>query len=209
MKKFFFYLFVLLILGCSQTFIPCTSGEINLDAKTLMMPVKTGNTWLYDEFEFSLGGDVLNKRERAIEIGGIDTVIYQDKNGTKEAYIFSILMNDVKLEYYGYLKCSDGAVFVTINKVGQYRQLVSGRTIPNEPAVNWIDPKDDKVLWRGKDTITVPAGTFECWYCEWLDEQWNIRREYYAKGVGLVKSERFTKHRTLLGKMELVKYIVD
>lgn len=64
----------------------------------------------------------------------------------------------------------------------------------------------------GKETITVPAGTFECYKIEYKMEMKTVMTmqtagiEYIAENVGVVKQETYNKNGKLTGYTELNSY---
>ena len=106
----------------------------------------------------------------------------------------------------GFIPEAESTGITDTSLAGTLPSSTTTKTIPENPLKGWEDPRNEDVIWKDKIEVTVPAGTFECWYCQWRDKQWDVHREYYAKGVGLVKSERYTRRGTLLSKFELVSY---
>ncbi len=64
-----------------------------------------------------------------------------------------------------------------------------------------------------KESVTTPAGTFDCYVVSYDCEMKTIvsikakAREWYAKGVGMVKSETYNKNGKLTGYTVLEKFI--
>jgi hypothetical protein len=74
-----------------------------------------------------------------------------------------------------------------------------------------IEVKDRKVL--GKTSVTTPAGTFDCFKLSHTTEvDMMITRsfssvEYYAEGVGVVRSETINEDGEVVGYMELTRFV--
>lgn len=72
--------------------------------------------------------------------------------------------------------------------------------------MNLIDRKVE-----GKETVTTPAGTFDCYLITYTMEMkmgmkyTGMNKEWIAEGVGMVKSENYNKKGKLMGYSELTK----
>ncbi len=196
--------------SCEVYFVPCTNDIHPDKIKTTLMPVSTGNHWEYTINAFEKG-KVTETNGMTLEIGGLDSVYYKDRELKRHSVmIYRVRKNGVTNTRWGYLKCENGAALV---KEYGYSpgELELGRTLPDNVAPGWEDPRNDDVVWSGPEQITVPAGTFECWACEFtdLDDPKIIVREYYSKGVGLVRSQYMNWKKTIQRSMELVSYKVN
>ena len=64
----------------------------------------------------------------------------------------------------------------------------------------------------GKETITVPAGTFDCVIVtsdtdtKMMIAKHTKSKNWYAKGIGLVKQEDYNKKGKLIGKQVLTQF---
>ena len=90
---------------------------------------------------------------------------------------------------------------------GTLTMSVSGAGIPNMNTT--VTLKNRKVV--GKETITVPAGTFDCIKLDYETEvktMMTIRTrttEWYAKKVGVVRAEHYDKKGKIRGYTELTR----
>ncbi len=198
----------LLLSSCQTAFIPCVDESADPESiQSKLMPVKTGNKWIYDVNLFEKKA-IVSTDKKTLEIGKIDSVYYMDDDYNKHYVpIYRIIDNGHPNTMYGYIKCSDGVIFA--KEFGYSpRELEEGRTLPDNVVPDWEDPRCSKVRWWGPVKVTVPAGTFECWACDYTDrfDQKVLRCEYYSVGVGLVKVEYMSWKRTVQSNMELTTY---
>jgi hypothetical protein len=213
MKLGYLFLFgaiLLLMQSCEIYFFPCVSEKHPDQIETKLMPVKTGNKWSYT-ISYYEKGKVASTKEMTLEIAGLDSVYYKDTDLHKHGLlIYRFKTNGRMNTRYGYLKCDDGVAYVKEYGYSP-RELESGRTYPNEIHAGWKDPRDNEIEWSGTEKVTVPAGTFECWACEYYDKEDPkiLIREYYSKGVGLVKSQFMNWKRTIQSTNELTSYSVN
>ena len=95
-------------------------------------------------------------------------------------------------------------------EVGQSLPDGSIKFTGDTPMVMSVNIVDRKVV--GKETITVPAGTFDCYKVTYTMQVKTIFTmetsgvEYVAEKVGVVKQESFTKNGKLVGYSELSSY---
>lgn len=201
---------VIFFQSCEIYFIPCTSDKNPEEIKTILMPVKTGNKWEYNVNTFEKG-TVTETTGMELEISDLDEVYYKDTDLKKHfVKIYRVKRDGVTNTRWGYLKCEDGAALVKEYGYSP-KELEAGRTLPDNIKDGWIDPRDEDIKWSGPEKVTVPAGTFDCWACEFPDRD-NPKiliREYYSKGVGLVKSQSMNWKRTIQKTIELTTYKVN
>lgn len=196
--------------SCEIYFYPCVSDKHPDLIETKLMPVKTGNKWSYTVSYYEKG-KVVSTNEMTLEIAGLDSVYYKDTDLHKHNLLIYRIKTDGRMNTrYGYLKCDDGVAFVKEYGYSP-KELEEGRTLPNDVTAGWVDPRDKDIQWSGPETVTVPAGTFECWACEFYDKKDPkiLTREYYSKGVGLVKTQFMNWKRTIQSTNVLTSYSVN
>ena len=208
MKRTVWFIMILAIMTACSTmrFQPCRTDKKPSEIETEMLPVTTGNKWVYQEYVPKENTED-NPGRRTIEIGELDTLKYEKGGSKHDIAVYRLHFNGVKNKYFAYLKCEDRVILAeTYSRFPN--TIYRGRTIPENPEKGWKDPLNSDVHWRGPETVETPAGTFECWVCEWLDRDLvrKRHREYYSRGVGMVKSEIYTYQKKLIARMELESY---
>ncbi len=206
-SAYWIIIITILLTACSSVrFRPCPSDKEQTEITTTMMPVAAGNKWVYQEY-IPKENTEDNPGKRTIEIGELQTLKYEKGGEKNDISVYSIYYNGDKNKFFYYLKCEDGAILVeTYSRFPN--TIYKGRTIPENPSKEFKDPFNPDIRWRGPETVETPAGTFECWVCEWLDRDLvrKRHREYYSRGVGMVKSEIYTYQKKLIARMELESY---
>ncbi len=208
MKHIIIIILTLIALNsCTNTFIPCQSESKPGQAVTSLMPVAEGNEWIYERHAYDLKGNVTDSSRRDVKIGPPDTLFYKDDNLDKQyVHAYRVISNGNPV-IYSYIVCGQGAIYV--EEYGYSPgEIFTGRTIPNDIQNGWVDPRNEDIVWKGPVKVTVPAGTFDCWVCEFVlhKNQKSIYREYYSRGIGLVKVEELNRKDRILATLELTKY---
>lgn len=212
MKKILLLFFAIALLSsCSSVFIPCHTDMPPESFKTTTMPISTGNSWNYTYTKINREGEVTKTVKTVREIGGLDTLFYKDANLDKRnVTVYKIKIDNKIAKNFYYMKCEEG---VTLIRCYEYApdEIGYGRTIPDNPADKWEDPRYADSKWAGPEKVTTPAGEFDCWVCTFEDPfvKKKFIREYYAEGVGLVKTEWMNWKYRVLEKIELTDYTIQ
>ena len=206
MHKIIPLILIFVFAACSMPrYIPCVNEFGTAANDTRLMPINNGNKWVYKEMTYDNKGNPEDSSIRTIEIGPLDTIMYQGPEDKHPLEAYPIVVNKMRSKQFFYVKCAEGAVYSsTYNPDSDV--LYTGYTIPDDISPGWKDPRDPDAEWEGPVEINVPAGTFECWHRDNEARGGNVRREYYAMNIGLVKVEIYYKNRFLRAEMELDSY---
>ena len=201
----------LILTSCGSVFIPCESELPQNEIKTTLMPVETGNKWVFKQYVINRDSTVDEKGQKIIEIAGLDSMYFKDEDLNKlPLRVYRYKENGTIVQDFTYLKCPDGVILCRSYGYAP-KEIAIGRTLPENPSAGWEDPRDGSAAWDGPVDIAVEAGTFECWYTTYEDPfiPKRLLREYYSKGVGLVKTEMMNWKYRVLYKTELISYNIN
>lgn len=224
MKHFLLFAIGLLVYGCSTTGYqpPCTD-LLTTNVNSLYFPLDKGNSWSYDVERTE--GSTTTKEEYQLELCAVDTIYYL-KDGERipfQAYK-TCRDGEESMNFY-FVKCSDGTHMLTVND-WYYKELKSGWLIPNNPEEGKRVENKENLVWRGQETIKVPAGEYQVWVLEEvrelnrrelkmykddrIDGDKTVRTRYYfAEGVGLIKTELFGAPGELLTVISMKDYKIN
>ena len=171
-------------------------------SKNSIYPMAVGNSWKY------LTQD---KKTFTIQIKGKDQV-FSDRDMEDKDSVFTFEYDGEINNIVASIKESS-IVFSKINKAVKDQVFLTYlMTFPLIPTQGWTDKLEsidinERYLWKDIIPVTVPAGTFNCWYCERRYKEGQVLyKTYYAIGVGMVKQEKIDKDNKVVESKELISY---
>lgn len=207
---------------CSQSFFALTEGtkiemtSYNAKAKatstseSLIKSIKSNGTG----FDATVEATIKNDKGKVITEGKTYTV--KCDNGTIKLDISSMMMGDVSSQMKNMEATISGDGIDYPATLSEGMALKDGATEIKlgSNGMTFItmkfDIKNRKV--EKKETITTPAGTFECYKITYdMDMKVMLKRsmktaEWIAPGVGVVKTESYNQKGELEGYTELTKF---
>ena len=171
-------------------------------SKNSIYPMAVGNTWKYQ---------TQDKNPYIITIKSKESV-FADRDMEDKDSIFTFEYNgEINITVASVKESS--IVFSKINKAENGQKFLTYiMTFPLIPTKGWTDKSEsvdinERYIWKDIVSVTVPAGTFNCWYWERHYKDDNIiYRSYYAVGVGMVKQEKVDKNNKVIESKELTSF---
>ena len=176
--------FLLSMLACEKE--DSSTGPLPIDQSTTIFPLTVGNTWVVDITNYDSTGAVLYTNRSSIQILR-DTTI------------------ESELWYIGY--------GILTNRTDGLYDYQAGATSPVSLRYRYPAASGSIYPYRGvtvkllsiDDTVTVRAGTYVCYRYRTGIDSVTYTDEYFARGVGLIKSESFNPYSSR-GVYEYLNY---
>lgn len=197
-----------LVTGCDDE----TTTADNNNTVQHLLPLKVGNLWSYNFYEYNEDGSLRNESTTKISVD--DTASHDNWPGFRG----EVFGKEMIRYYYGNIEVryvdynSDCLVIypMTVNKPWRSSTADSGVSKHSERIVT---------LLSSDEQVTVPAGTFTALHYETIRtsqmtkdakpistlDTVSATHSYYALNVGLIKQEEFTAHK-LVGRYTLYNY---
>jgi hypothetical protein len=165
-------------LACQSTTGPAKLPEYVLPESSVLVPMDSGNSWIYDSYDFWDNGNIVQYAETSFVNG--DTII--------DGQVWS--KADIKHTYLNYIATNrrDGA-YKWLGRAVKYYSLIRG-DIAYHPVTDVEGVPGWYIQLVSTDTtITVPAGTFKTLVFHEVTDGIGIisARYYFAPNVGLVR----------------------
>jgi len=207
-KKYLIILLIAMGLSSAQN-IFCSNEED-------LFPLAVGNYWIYKVNAKSVNvSSTLTETIIGTEIiDGRRVYIVENKNNisnfvNKKSYFYKENGQVILAKMTTYQIAHRGVVFGTkeMQKVGD----IIENNIPGMPVIQLQYPLKAGQLWLsqggtftviGKESISVPAGTFDCWKIKLeFESEPGVIYRYYSDKVGLVKDETISPEDSFGGSV--------
>ncbi|MFH1049310.1 MAG: hypothetical protein V1779_00105 [bacterium] len=171
---------ILLILSNCENSSNNPHGDNN---EKYIIPLAIGNTWNYS---FTKEDIEVYKFERIItEIKTFPVILPDSSEITRNIYICRAILKDsnnvMDTTFGGFIKDIDGIIFVQLNE--NHSKGIYNFKLLNDLKIDWIDTLQAWYKCIGTDTMTIPAGTFNCIKYQYKNKQSFM---YLSKGIGIV-----------------------
>ena len=220
MKQLSILLVFLFIAGCSIVkFIPCSTDVNPNSFKSGIIPLDSGNFWVYK---------VETKGKptyfQTVVIGGIDTIYYKGENGLTPILGYKVNFKSgfspsSSNQIFYYIKCQEKVTLVKCDPKNPKFIIEPMNELLENPKIGDISPYD-KAEWVGIDSIETTYGILKCnvqskkLYIPISDVN-NIPLDvvtkdklFFHKGIGLIRTLSLNRFNDIITNMELINYRV-
>lgn len=168
--------------GAKEPKPPATSATPEVLAK--LFPLTQGSSWEYQ----GEGNEFASFVQEVVFAEGKRGQIRKDNGGTVSAAVFEVSDDAVTRVFF------QGEAYEDENFLDKESpEKVIVIKAPLEAGTTWEEPNGIRKILSVDETVSTPAGEFtDCVQIE-IDNANSTIYEYYKTGVGLVKSEFFTK----------------
>lgn len=217
--RFFIMLIVISSLNSCMSLLynPCLTTQDPDKIDNQMMPIKTGNYWVY-QFKSNKTDTTFKIK---YEIGEKVKIKVPRKFKIKYTYVYKVIINGEESDLV-YFKCDGMTSLATLNSNG----LEVHNTFLENPRKRDDDPLWYKYYWYWYTDVKTPAGQFKCWTIEdydtdgssvgknefssFVDDPYTAKNKIsLAKNIGIVKSELIDQFGNLLSYIELIDFKVE
>ena len=197
--KFVFGIVIILFL---LPYNSVSGKDMSVTSKNSIYPMAVGNTWKYQ---------TQDKKIFTIQIKSKE-LVFSDRDMEDKDSIFNFQYDGELNNIVASIK-ETSIVFSKINKADNGQKFLTYlMTFPLIPSTGWTDKLEsidinERYQWKDLISVTVPAGTFNCWYCERRYKEGQVLyKTYYSIGIGMVKQEKIDKDNKVIESKELTSY---